>query len=93
MPPDYRSTVMPEAFSLADAEWIQEQLLRLSPSVRQKAITRYADVYLLTMEEELVSYRKENKARHEANTRLRLFADTHARALQGYTEKPPSIGQ
>lgn len=93
MPPDYRRTVMPEVFSQADVEWIQEQLFKLSPSVRQKAVIRYADVYQLMFEEELVSYRKENRARHEANTRLRLFADKHARALQGYTERPPSIGQ
>lgn len=93
MPPDYHRTVMPESFSQADAEWIQEQLLRLSPSVRQKAVTRYADVYQLTMDEEPVSFRKENRARHEANTRLRIFADKHGRALQGYTVQPPSKGQ
>lgn len=84
---------MPEVFSQADAEWIQGQLLSLPPSVRQKAVIRYADVYQLTIDKELVSFRKENRARHEANTRLRLFADKHARALQGYTEKPPSFDQ
>lgn len=90
---DFHRTVMPEAFSQADTEWLQEQLLRLSPAVRQKAVIRYAEIYQLAMDEEPVSYRKENKARHEANARLRLFADKHARALQGYTDKPPSISQ
>lgn len=92
MHPDFHRTVMPESFSQADAEWIQEQLLRLSPSVRQKAVTRYADVYQLTMDEEPVSYRKENRARHEANTRLRIFADKHGRALQGYVSEPTPAG-
>ena len=90
---DFHRTVLPPVFSEADGEWIQEQLLRLSHSVRQIAVIQYADVYQLTMDEELVSFRKENRARHEANTRLRLFADKHARALQGYTEKPPSFDQ
>lgn len=91
--PDYHLAAMPSVFSEADGEWIKGQLLKLSPMVRQKAVIRYADIYQLTMDEELVIYRKENRARHEANTRLRLFADKHARALQGYTENPPSIGQ
>jgi len=76
---------MPDNHSQADSEWIKQQLLTLAPSARQKAIQRYAAVYQESYEAEPVSYRKENRARHEANTRLRLFVRNHGRALQGYT--------
>lgn len=92
MKSDFHRTVMPESFSQADAEWIQKQLLSLTPSARQKAIQRYAAVYQETFEAEPVSFRKENRARHEANTRLRLFVRNHGRALQGYTAEPPLAG-
>ncbi|MDV5239946.1 MULTISPECIES: hypothetical protein [Enterobacterales] len=84
--------VMPDNHSQADADWIRQQLLTLTPAVRQKAIQRYAAVYQETFEAEPVSYRKENRARHEANTRLRLFVRNHGRALQGYTAEPPLAG-
>lgn len=92
VPPDFYRTEIPESFSLADAEWIQGQLLSLTPAARQKAIQRYAAVYQETFEAEPVSYRKENRARHEANMRLRLFVRNHGRALQGYTAEPPLVG-
>jgi hypothetical protein len=81
--------VLPEVHSQADAEWIKQQLLSLTPAARQKAIQRYAAVYQESFEAEPVSYRKENRARHEANMRLRLFVRNHGRALQGYTAEPP----
>ncbi|HBB6760852.1 TPA: hypothetical protein JD366_004798 [Citrobacter amalonaticus] len=84
--------VLPEEHSQADADWIRQQLLSLTPAARQKAIQRYATVYQETFEAEPVSYRKENRARHEANTRLRLFVRNQGRALQGYTAEPPLAG-
>jgi len=83
---------MPDNHSQADSEWIKQQLLTLAPSARQKSIQRYAAVYQESYEAEPVSYRKENRARHEANTRLRLFVRNHGRALQGYTAEPPLAG-
>ncbi|WP_449543534.1 hypothetical protein [Enterobacter ludwigii] len=83
---------MPSDFSQADASWIQQQLLSLTPTARQKAIQRYAAVYQETFEAEPVSYRKENRARHEANVRLRRFVETHGRAIQGYAAMPPLAG-
>ncbi len=83
---------MPDNHSQADSEWIKQQLLTLAPSARQKAIQRYAAVYQESYEAEPVSYRKENRARHEANTRLRLFVRNHGRALQGCTAEPPLAG-
>ena len=90
MKPDHG--LLPSAYASADEDWIQQQLLSLTPAVRQKAIQRYADVYQETFEAEPVTYRKENRARHEANTRLRLFVRNHGRALQGYTAEPPLVG-
>ncbi|NTZ36180.1 hypothetical protein EXW94_18130 [Enterobacter sp. JMULE2] len=83
---------MPEAHTQADSDWIKQQLLTLAPSARQKAMQRYAMVYQETFDAEPVSYRKENRARHEANTRLRMFVRNHGRALQGYTTQPPLAG-
>lgn len=84
--------VLPEEHSQADADWIKQQLLSLTPAARQKAIQRYAAVYQESFEAEPVSYRKENRSRHEANMRLRLFVRNHGRALQGYTAAPPLAG-
>lgn len=84
--------LLPSSHSPADAEGIKQQLLSLTPTARQRAIQRYAAVYQETFEAEPVSYRKENRARHEANTRLRLFVRNQGRALQGYTAEPPLAG-
>lgn len=83
---------MPEIYGQADKDWIIQQLARLTPAVRQKAALRYTAVYQEAFDAESVSYRKENRARHEANTRLRLFVRNHGRALQGYTAEPPLAG-
>nr|WP_314520508.1 hypothetical protein [uncultured Lelliottia sp.] len=89
---NFDKAIPPETYSQADAEWIKQQLLSLTPTARQKAMQRYAAVYQETFEAEPVSYRKENRARHEANTRLRLFVRNHGRALQGFTAEPPLAG-
>lgn len=90
MAPDH--DLLPSVYASADEEWIKQQLLCLATTARQKAIQRYATVYQETFEAEPVSYRKENRARHEANMRLRLFVKKHSRALQGYTAEPPLAG-
>ncbi|EAM1272457.1 hypothetical protein FUA97_21540 [Salmonella enterica] len=83
---------MPEIYGQADKDWIIQQLARLTPAVRQKAALRYAAVYQEAFDAESVSFRKENRARHEANTRLRLFVRNQGRSLQGYTAEPPLAG-
>ncbi|MGT5257343.1 hypothetical protein ACRWEA_06460 [Escherichia coli] len=88
----FQQLEMPSVFCLADSQWIGEQLQSLSMVAKQKAMQRYATVYQETFEAEPVSYRKENRARHEANTRLRLFVRNQGRALQGYTAEPPLAG-
>ncbi len=83
---------LPAIYCDADASWIQEQLLGLPSSLRRKVALKYAEVYEITFDAEPVSFRKENRARHEANVRLRRFVETHGRALQGYTAQPPLAG-
>lgn len=90
MKPDH--DLLPSVYSSTDEEWIKQQLMSLTPAARQKAIQRYAAVYQKSFEAEPVSFRKENRARHEANMRLRLFVRNHGRALQGYTAEPPLAG-
>ncbi|EMR8085676.1 hypothetical protein QBO93_001712 [Citrobacter freundii] len=92
MYPDYVQVDLPSVYSQADAAWIQQQLLNLPPSLRRKVALKYAEVYEITFDAEPVSYRRENRARHEANVRLRRFVETHGRAIQGYTAQPPLAG-
>ncbi|KGT91260.1 hypothetical protein NG99_16980 [Erwinia typographi] len=91
MTPDYFRTVMPSVFVPEDATWIQEQMAKLSPSMRQKIALNYAVVYQETFDAEPVSFRQENRARHEANTRLRLFVERYHRAAMGLVEKPKEV--
>lgn len=92
MYPDYFQIEMPSLFCQADATWIQMQLQRLPPSLRRKIALKYSEVYEVEFNAEPVSYRQENRARHEANVRLRRFVDAHGRASQGYTTQPPLAG-
>lgn len=92
MSQNYVQTEMPSRYCQADEEWIQQQLQGLPPSLRRKVALKYAEVYEITFDAEPVSFRKENRARHEANVRLRRFVETHGRALQGYTTQPPLAG-
>lgn len=83
---------MPGVYCLADESWVRQQLDSLTPTARHIAVARYAEVYQETFEAEPVLYRKENRARYEANTRLRLFVRNQGRALQGYTAEPSLAG-
>lgn len=85
----YILTVMPEHYHPDDAKWIQEKLQKFSVSAQRKVVALYADVYQSAWGKEPVSFRQDNRARHEANTRLREFVTKHARSAAGLTEKPP----
>ncbi|EAA2606280.1 hypothetical protein DNM47_01050 [Salmonella enterica subsp. enterica] len=78
---------LPSTHSSADAAWIHDQLQQLPVSMRQRAAVNYAEVYQQAFDSEPVSYRQENRARHEANTRLRLFVGKYHKAAMGLTEK------
>ncbi|EOI1352364.1 hypothetical protein ACMWIM_001136 [Citrobacter amalonaticus] len=78
---------LPTTHCDADASWIQEQLRQLPAVLLQKALVSYAEVYQQAFDAEPVSYRQENRGRHEANTRLRLFVGKYHEAAMGLTEK------
>lgn len=83
---------MPRHHFPDDAKWIQEMLTQLSPSARNKALAAYSEVYQEHWELEPVSYRRDNKARHEANKRLREYTRRYSKAMQGYTSAPLLVG-
>ncbi|EAA7987439.1 hypothetical protein BRR54_09475 [Salmonella enterica] len=82
---------MPEHFFDADRAWIQEQLLQLDPTTRVKISAKYAEVYRETWDTEPVPFRKDNRARRSANTRLRVYVQKYARASRGYTLPPVAV--
>lgn len=88
----HNNIAMPRHCFPDDARWIQEMLLQLSPSARNKALAAYSEVYQEHWELEPVSYCKDNRARHEANTRLRQYVRRYSKAMQGYTSAPLLVG-
>lgn len=58
-----------------DKEWVTEQIRLCRPEHRAEAWSGYQQVYAATMNSEPVEHKRENKARHEANCRLRAFVE------------------
>lgn len=56
-----------------DKKWIESILIPLTEPHRAKARESYSDIYYATRESETVEHKKDNKARREANIRLRTF--------------------
>lgn len=57
-----------------DTEWVKQQIMMLPKhELKEKAYNGYSKAYKAAMDSEPVEHKKENKARREANTRLRLY--------------------
>ncbi|EQB4330064.1 hypothetical protein ACYJ2D_000011 [Providencia stuartii] len=84
---------MPKYHFRDDAKWIQEMLLQLSPSARNRALVAYSNVYQEFWDAELISYKKDNAARKKANARLREYVRKYSKAMQGYTSAPIAVNQ
>ncbi|WP_228399558.1 hypothetical protein [Limnobaculum xujianqingii] len=80
---------MPEHHLNDDVKWIQEMLSQLPVYVRQRAIEGYSDVFLQAMDEEQISYKKENAACKAANIRLREFVEKFKPVTTEKVSKPP----
>lgn len=80
---------LPKNAHKEDIEFIKSQIDSLPVYMRQKAIIGYDNVFNNTYANTPVEHQKLNKARREANIRLRHFIDKCANAAMGYTEKPP----
>lgn len=58
-----------------DSKWIIEQLVKLPPAYRERAIEAYSNVYLEVHNATEKPHQKDGEARREANTRLRRYID------------------
>ncbi|MGV3346381.1 hypothetical protein ACGVWS_11820 [Enterobacteriaceae bacterium LUAb1] len=87
------NVIMPDKFYPDDEKWIRGMLLNLDYSTRTKISVKYAEVYQKARESELISYKCDNKARREANTRLREFVCKYAAYSQGKTSPPELLSE
>ena len=83
--------MMPSAFYPDDGKWIKEQLAMLAPSLRNKVILRYTEVYNETHTSTRGGHEKDGEARREANTRLREFVEKYGTLDK--IKKPPLSGK
>ena len=89
----YPPTQLPEHHSESDSKWIVQQLDGLSRQQRERAVASYSEIYRQAFDLEPVDFRKENKARREANTRLRLFVVNCSAIREGRVSKPKLVGE
>jgi hypothetical protein len=82
------SVNLPENYCQEDEVWIREMLLNLDASTRNKITFKYSQVYSESWENEPIIYKKENKARNSANTRLREFVRKYAEFSKGKVSNP-----
>ena len=64
---------MPSAHHEADREFIESQLMMLGGEHQLRARVAYTEVFNEQINAEPIGHKKLNKARHEANIRLRKF--------------------
>ena len=67
--------MLPERCHEHDKKWIEEQLQKLPPFAVRIAIEGYDNVFTESYDNEPIEYKKENKARRDANTRLREYVE------------------
>ena len=67
--------MLPERYHPHDKKWIEEQLKKLPPFALRRAIEGYDKVFSESYNNEPIEYKKENKARRDANTRLREYVE------------------
>lgn len=82
------SVNLPENYCPEDEVWIRKMLLNLDVSTRNKITFKYSQVYLESWENEPIIYKKDNKARNLANTRLREFVRKYAEFSKGKVCNP-----
>ena len=80
---------MPEYRSQDDEKWIQQQLSMLPMRARKKAAEKYSAVFEETFNREDVPHKKENRARFEANTRLREYVKRYRSVMNCEVNEPP----
>jgi len=74
-----------------DEKWIIEQMSKLPTKVRAKISALYSDVYVTAYNNESINHKKENRARREANTRLREYVKRYTSVISCKVSKPPIV--
>lgn len=82
------SVQMPAIFHQDDEKWIHETMLKLDPSTRIRIAQKYSEAYEIEYEKEPISFRKDNRARFHANSRLRVFVDKYSPYSKGAVSEP-----
>lgn len=67
--------MLPERYHPYDKKWIEGQLKKLPPFALRRAIEGYEKVFAENYDSEPIEYKKMNKARFAANTRLRKYVE------------------
>ena len=81
--------MLPKYFHPHDKKWIDEQLQRLNPQLRDSICNKYSDAYEKEINVNIKALCPEGDARFKANTRLRVFVNRIAGASQGVVKRPP----
>ena len=69
--------MLPEHYHEHDEKWIERKLNTLPLDVRVRVAMRCGEVYREIITADAYGIRTENIARHEANSRLRIFCKKH----------------
>lgn len=89
--PHLRKRMLPKSHHELDVEFIQEQINMLEFNLRARVCDKYTEVFDETYENTPICYQKSNRARREANIRLRNFVSKYAKASLGETIRPPTV--
>lgn len=80
---------LPDHYCRDDEKWIIEQMSKLPTRVRAKISAAYSVAYVTAYNDESINHKKENKARREANTRLRVYVKRYTSVMNQAVSKPP----
>lgn len=79
---------MPSHFSEHDREWLESILERFSRDRQAKVCLKYSEAYIAAYDACEVEHKKENRARHEANSRLLKYSRNIEEVLKMKVHEP-----
>lgn len=82
---------LPETYCKDDEKWIIEMLSKLPKRVRKRVSVLYAEAFIAEYKKEPIAHKKENKARREANTRLRKYVKRYSSVMSCQVCEPPIV--
>lgn len=66
-------------------------LSKLPKRVRKRVSVLYAEAFIAEYDKEPIAHKKENKARREANTRLRKYVKRYSSVMSCQVCEPPIV--